>query len=373
MSANASKLKTPAFQLSPDPRFYYGSRSHSKAMAYMQFGIRQGEGFIVITGDVGAGKSLLVSRLLEQLDRNKVHAAQIVSSNLDARDLLRTILNAFQIKSPSHDKATQIDIFKRFLLQLHRAGKRVLLIVDEAQNLPKDAIEELRMLSNFCLDGKPLFQSFLVGQPQFKSMLCDPDLEQLRQRVIASHHLDPLGVEETKDYVLHRLKVAGWTGSPTFSADSFERIHTESGGVPRKINIICSRLLLLANLDNLNKIDSKTVDEVIGDLRREVAYSAENATPSKEWRKPRRAARPGGVDASDARAWASESYTAALARLNVIEERLRSIEAAETVVHDKLLRKIEAMEARLQALTGSHVSNVDKSRGGFSGMPSRRR
>lgn len=369
MSASAQKLKTPAFQLSPDPKFYYGSRSHNKAMAYMQFGVRQGEGFIVITGDVGAGKSLLVSRLLDQLDRNKVHAAQIVSSNLDARDLLRTILNAFQIKAPSHDKATQIDIFKRFLMQLHRAGKRVLLIVDEAQNLPKDAIEELRMLSNFCLDGKPLFQSFLVGQPQFKSMLCDPDLEQLRQRVIASHHLDPLDAAETKDYVLHRLKVAGWTGSPTFTANSLERIHTESGGVPRKINIICSRLLLLANLDKLVKIDSKTVDEVIGDLRREVAYGAENAKPSKEWRTSRRA-KPQGFNTGDAKIWAAESYTAALSRLNVIDERLRSIEAAETVVHEKLLRKIEALEARLQSLTGSHVSNVG---GGRDSLSSRRR
>ena len=362
MAESTPPMKAPAFQLSPDPRFYYGSRSHSKAMAYLQYGVRQAEGFIVITGEVGAGKSLLVSKLLDQLDRNKYYAAQVVTSNLDADNMLRSIMSAFQLVPKAQDKASQIDAFKHFLLQVHRSNKRALLIVDEAQNLSKEAIEELRMLSNFCLAGKSLFQSFLVGQPQFKALLSDPDLEQLRQRVIASYHLEPLSRNETRDYVLHRLKVAGWTGSPSFSDEAFARIFEESDGVPRKINMLCSRIMLLTSMDKLKSIDTDIVEEVVKDLQDEVAYSggaapaatasaasAAIATPNAP-----AAAAPAPVEL--AKNWAAEAYTAALARMEAIDERLASIEAKERVSQEMVMRKLTALEARLSALGGRHIS-----------------
>ncbi|MDY0011735.1 MAG: XrtA-associated ATPase [Rhodocyclaceae bacterium] len=262
-------LSAKPFQLNPDPAFFYGSRGHKRAMAYLEYGLHQNEGFIVITGEVGAGKTTLVRSLLEHLDPKKVIAAQLVSTQIDADDILRLVAAAFGIPSRNLQKADLLLALETFLVSTTASGKRALLIVDEAQNLTPRAVEELRMLSNFQLEDHALLQSFLIGQPEFRQIMQSPQMLQLRQRVIASYHLGPLDREETRAYVQHRLSHVGWKRDPTFEDDAFNGIYGFSGGVPRKINTLCDRLLLAAFLNERHIIRQADVAEVVDELRQE--------------------------------------------------------------------------------------------------------
>ncbi|MDP4301339.1 XrtA/PEP-CTERM system-associated ATPase [Leptothrix discophora] len=258
------------FQLNPDPAFYFNSRGHGRALAYLQYGVTQSEGFIVITGEIGAGKTTLLRMLLEGLDRQKVLPAQIVSTQLESGELLQAIITAFGIPSSGNSKAHLIATLEAFLTALAAQGRHALLIVDEAQNLDPRAVEELRMLSNFQLGNKALLQSFLVGQPELRRILESPSMEQLRQRVTASYHLGPLGFEETQGYVEHRLKHVGWTDRPTFALDAFDSLYRWTGGVPRRLNRLCNRVLLAAFLDGRDHVDGALVERTAEELRQEI-------------------------------------------------------------------------------------------------------
>ena len=250
------------FQLNPDPSFYFGSRGHTNALAYLKFGAHQGEGFIVVTGEIGAGKTTLVRTLLEGLDPQQVVAAQVVSTQLESTELLQAILMAFGVGAKGSSKAHLIATLEGFLTTLAAKGRRALLIIDEAQNLKHEAVEELRMLSNFQLGKYGLLQSFLVGQPELRGLLQSKSMEQLRQRVIASCHLGPLDAIETKGYIEHRLRRVGWNGVyPEFANGAMERIHQCTGGVPRRINRLCNRLLLGAFLANAAVVSAAMVNE----------------------------------------------------------------------------------------------------------------
>ena len=257
------------FQLSPDPRFFYGSRNHQKAMAYLQYGLNQGEGFIVITGDVGAGKTTLVGHLLEQLDPTKFLAAKLVTTQLQADDTLRMVASAFGIAMEGVDKASLLRRLEAFLLENQRRGRRVLLLIDEVQNLPPSSLEELRMLSNFQIEKIPPIQFYLLGQPNFQQTLASDELVQLRQRVIATYHLGPLNEADTRASLAPRLRLVAWKGDPEFSDQAFIRIHRNTGGVPRQINTLCSRLLLYGTLEEIHRIDENVVDEVAQEMLRE--------------------------------------------------------------------------------------------------------
>jgi putative secretion ATPase (PEP-CTERM system associated) len=263
------KLTGRPFQLSPDPRFYFGSRSHKKAMAYLSYGLSEREGFIVITGEVGAGKTTLVGHLLSRIDRQKIVHGHVVTTQLEADDALRMVASAFGIEYRGVDKASLLRAIEAFLVDARHMGKHVLLVVDEVQNMPKSALEELRMLSNFQLDGKPLFQCFLLGQPQFRRIIASDDMEQLRQRVIASCHLTPLDQDEVREYMEHRLALTGWQGDPAFTDDSFRAIAIHTGGVPRRINNLCSRILLFGSLEELHRVDAEVVEQVARELANE--------------------------------------------------------------------------------------------------------
>ena len=236
------------FQLSPDPAFYFGSKGHSSAFSYLKYGVYQGEGFLVITGDIGTGKTTLVRALLNELDTRQVIAAQIVSTQLEADDLLRAVATSFGINVRLDGKAHLIATIEAFLLTTFQRGKRALLIVDEAQNLGTRSLEELRMLSNFQCGDNALLQSFLIGQPELRMLMRSPLMEQFRQRVIASYHLGPLDQADTCAYIEHRLRFVGWKGDPQFEPDAFVEVHRASGGVPRRINSLCNRVLLAAYL-----------------------------------------------------------------------------------------------------------------------------
>lgn len=267
-------LRDKPFQLNPDPRFYFASRGHKRAFAYLEYGLSLGEGFIVITGDVGAGKTLLVKSLLRKLEQGQFLIAQLVSTQLGADDTLRSVANAFGVATEGLSKSALLKALEDQLRLALRQNRRPLLIVDEAQNLEPGAVEELRMLSNFHEGDKPLLQSFLLGQPEFRDTLQSPQMLQLRQRVIASYHLGPLDRAETVQYIMHRLTTAGWQGTPSFSEDALDAIHQFTAGVPRRINTLCDRLLLFGYLEERTHLDSGAVHEVIGDLQQEVHHQA---------------------------------------------------------------------------------------------------
>lgn len=254
------------FQLSPDPRFFFGSSGHKRALAYLRYGLSQAEGFITITGGIGTGKTTLMCSLLNELDANGMVAAQIVTTQLEADDLLRMVVAAFGLPHENLSKASLIKRLEDFLRACAREGKRVLLLIDEAQNLPARSLEELRMLSNFQVSETPLLQSFLLGQEEFRTTLQSPGMEQLRQRIIASCHLNPLDEQETRDYIEHRLRIVGWQGNPHFTEQAYAAVHRWTQGIPRRINILCDRLLLYGFLEELHEFSEANVNTVHREL-----------------------------------------------------------------------------------------------------------
>lgn len=264
------------FQLTPDPQYYFESGTHRKALSYLGYGLAQGEGFIVITGEVGSGKSTLVGHLMQTIDRARLTAATIVTSQLDAVDLVQMVAESYGIDTRGLDKASALKAIENFLHAEARAGRRCLLVVDEAQNLAIDALEELRMLSNFQLGSMPLLQIFLLGQPEFRDLVkTAPELEQLRQRVIATHHLEAMDADEVQPYVQHRLRKAGWTGRPQLSDDAYAALYDETTGIPRKLNALMNRCLLMGAVEQIDIIDGPLVGAVIADMAgKPFAYEA---------------------------------------------------------------------------------------------------
>lgn len=260
-------LTAQPFQLTPDARFYFGSRTHKKAMAYLGYGLAQGEGFIVVTGEVGAGKSTLVAHLMATIDRSRLNAINIVSTQVEGDDMLRLAAQGLGLDTEGAEKAQLLERVEQRLEEEARSGKRTLLIVDEAQNLPVSALEELRMLSNYQVGGRALLQIFLLGQPEFREKLAGADrLEQLLQRVIATHHLDAMEADEVEAYILHRLKLVEWNGRPNFTADAFDAIHRHSDGIPRRVNQLANRLMLFASVEGSDSIDAASVEAVVTDM-----------------------------------------------------------------------------------------------------------
>nr|BAL54415.1 ATPase [uncultured Gammaproteobacteria bacterium] len=269
------RLSKKPFQLTPDPEFFFNSPVHKRALAYLRYGLTQGEGFIVVTGAPGTGKTTLVKTLFQSLPQQNLVAGLMVTSQVGAEDTLRIVSATFGLSYNGDDKATLLRNLERFFKDRAREGKRALLVVDEAQNLPLQSLEELRMLSNFELGGRPLFQAFLLGQDEFRRSLQSDLLLQVRQRVIATYHLRPLTAEETRDYILHRLRQAGWQEDPKFQDEVFGRIHEATSGVPRVINTLCDRLLLFAYLEELHEIDRRVVQVVIDEVKQEAALPAD--------------------------------------------------------------------------------------------------
>lgn len=256
------------FQLTPDPNFYFESATHRKALSYLGYGMAQSEGFIVITGEIGSGKSTLVAHLMQKIDREQMTVGQIVTSNLDGEEMVHVAAQSFGLEVEGHDKASALGAIENFLHEEARAGRRTLLIVDESQNLSVAALEELRMLSNFQLGSHPLLQLLLLGQPEFKKVLAEhAELEQLRQRVIAAHHLEAMEPGELEPYIKHRLECVGWNGNPDFDQRVFKEMYDATGGVPRKVNQVATRLLLLGAVEQRTRIDNAMLSAVLREMK----------------------------------------------------------------------------------------------------------
>lgn len=264
-------LKESPFKLTPDHRFFFKSTIHKKALGYLIYGLHQGEGFVIITGEVGAGKTTLAAHLLSTLDKTEFITAHIVTTMVGGGDMLRLIAGQFGLAVDTESKAVLLQKLERYFHDVWRSGRRALIIIDESQNLSLETLEELRMLSNLTYEGTAMVQSMLLGQPQFKESLAHPDYDQLRQRIIASFHLGTLSRNETESYILHRLRVVGWQNNPTFTPDAFDNIYEATEGVPRLTNLLCGRLLLFGMLEETHEINGEAVDSVVEDMERESA------------------------------------------------------------------------------------------------------
>ncbi len=336
-------LTSKPFQLNPDPNFYFGSKQHRRATAYLEYGLHQNEGFIVVTGEVGAGKTTIVRGLLNKLNSEKVVAAQLVSTQLDAEDTLRMVAAAFGVRTKNLGKSDVLLALEAFLVDVTRQGKRCLLIVDEAQNLTPQAVEELRMLSNFQFETQALLQSFLIGQPEFRSIMQSPHMQQLRQRVIAACHIGPMDHDETRAYIEHRLKCAGFSRDPLFNIEAYEAIHKASGGIPRRINSLCDRLLLSGFLAGKTEFLLMDVEEVAKEL------NEETLSPAVFYRD---SAGVNAVDNDVARLTESGILDVNLSRLELdastAEEASRAISELKNGITDQRLVRLERSMIRIE-------------------------
>ncbi len=269
------QLTASPFQLTPDPKFWFESATHRKAMAYLGYGLTQGEGFVVITGEIGAGKTTLTHHLMQQVDPTRIYAIRLVSTQLDGTGIVTAVASAFGLPTQGQGKAGLLAAIEALVTDRARSGQKILIIVDEAQGLTHEALEELRMLSNFQLGGGAIIQLLLVGHPELRERLAsDPSLEQVRQRVIAAHNLTTLEPSEVRSYVEHRLKCVGWAGRPTFTEDVWRLLHSQSGGVPRRLNSIMHRVLLAGAVEQRDVISADLVMAVLNDMEDDLQMPA---------------------------------------------------------------------------------------------------
>ncbi len=348
------RLSGKPFQLSPDPEFFFGSRGHRRAMAYLEYGLHQAEGFIVVTGEVGAGKTTLVQQLLRRLPANNVVPVQIVTTQLEAEDLVRIVASSFGLPTDdTNDKSTLLIRLEQYLRKLQTEGKRALLIVDEAQNLGARAIEELRMLSNFQLGTKATLQSFLLGQPELRDLMQRPEMRQLKQRIIAAYHLGPLDRAETQQYIEYRLAHVGWKGDPSFDSAAFDRIFTLTHGIPRRINTLVDRLLLAGYLGEKHALTENDVVDVAAELKMELGPRRNFAAAVEAAPNGSTGPESNGSDSAVAEAADGEAPSASLAAL---EERVALLESTTGMIFGTLKKVLRMLRATRESESERNVA-----------------
>ncbi len=274
MYASFYGLQFEPFQSRPDLRYFYDSKAYRHAMAYFDYGLAQEEGCIVITGDSGAGKTTLMHKLFGQLVPAQVHAARVANTELDGGDVLRMVAAGFALPSEPMSQTALLDNIDAMLHRVAAQGRRSLLVLDQAHTLSPRAQGQLSLLASIQSGGRALLQIFLLGQSSLRDLLKAPAMEALRQRLLATHHLESLEAIETCAYIEHRLRAAGWHGQPVIGAQSLAAIHTASGGLPRRINTVCEHLLRLGSLDQLDQLEVVHVAAVLRDLARDAAWHA---------------------------------------------------------------------------------------------------
>lgn len=260
------KLKEEPFRLSPNSKFCFKHPTYRKAFAYMQYALHRGEGFVMVTGQPGTGKTTLINDLISSVADGLAVFANISSTQLEADDLLRMVAYTYGLDGTTTLKSTLLQDLENFFRRTHAAGKRPLLIIDEAQGLPRQALEELRLMTNLQQNNRPLLQIFLVGQEELRGMVMAPQLEQLHQRIVAACHLEPLTTQDTEHYIKHRLSQVEWRNDPEFDSEVFPLIRQFSDGIPRWVNLICSRLMLHGMVEELHHLGVRETREVIRGL-----------------------------------------------------------------------------------------------------------
>lgn len=273
------KLRGKPFRLTPDPDMLFPSSAHKRAMSYLLYGLEQGEGFVMITGAVGTGKTLLIQKLADDLARRNIAIATIASANLDGEDVLPAVASAFGLPFEGRAKESLLHDVREHLVRVGARHSHALLVVDEAQTLTPAALEMLRILSNLEQRGRALLQVFLIGQSELRSTIVDNHMEQLRQRIVASYRLEPLGHDETRCYILFRLNAVGWAGDPSFDIGVATGVWRASHGIPRKVNLIMDRLMLYGYLEEKHTLDEAALATVIEEMREEMPEAQATLEP----------------------------------------------------------------------------------------------
>ncbi len=262
-------LEGSPFRLGPDYRFSFGHQTYDDAKSYLKYAIAEGEGIVAITGAPGTGKTTLIGSLISELELGNVQVGVVTNVQLDSGNLLDMVIDALSLNLDRSDKSSAVQGFNLYLQHQYEKGRRVVLIVDEAQGLTPALLEELRLFSNFQYKSSLLLQIFLVGQEPLMDIIKSPGMEQLHQRLIAAARLKPLDFEQTVDYVMHRLSCVGWKNDPAFTDEALSLIHKFSAGVPRRINLICHRLFLHAGLKGRHELIGGDALNVIVELHKE--------------------------------------------------------------------------------------------------------
>lgn len=348
------RLRGKPFSLTPDTRFFFGSPAHNRVLAFLRYGIFQGEGFIVVTGSAGTGKTLLVCTLLEEIaTRKDIVTAHVAMTQWSADELLPVVAAGFGLSDQGLSKAGLLQQLLQFLEDQQKHGRRAVLIVDEVQNLSKQSLETLRLLMNFQVKHKALLQGFLIGQPGFAGKLVESGpLEALRQRVIASCHLEPLTGEETKRYIAHRLTLVGWQSNPAFSANAHDAVYQYTRGIPRRINTFCDRVLLVAALEEARVISSALVAKVVEEVSRETSWSRLEALDGVGSAPEQLHAFGEGETAEEgfsiAGSLGSRRVMRIEERLNSVEQALASLRGTENRTAMGLMAEVEELRAQLE-------------------------
>lgn len=343
MYENFYNLRERPFALSPDPEYLYRSRVHQEALDYLRYGLETHAGFIVITGEIGSGKTTLLQTLLRDLDSDTT-VGRIMNTMLEPRELLESIVIDFGLDPAGKSKPMLLRDLSQYLVDQRLAGRQVLLVIDEAQNLGLGSLEELRMLSNLETEKSKLLQIVLVGQPNLRDKLAAPELEQLRQRITVSNHLPPLDATETHNYINHRLQHASLGTPLTFPRDATTLIHARSRGVPRIINVICDAALVFGYAEDRRTFDGATIREVLQELEMTGVLPRSGPAPVVQpaavavAEPPRPAPQP-------AMAVATMGTAVADARENELERRERMLRQREVELAEQ--RRILAEEYRL--------------------------
>jgi len=351
-------LSRKPFQLTPDPEIFFASTGHQKALSYLQYGLTQSEGFIVITGNVGTGKTTIANHLISQLEEQNIVARQLVTPNLSPDDLIVAITKLFKLHPEGNTKAAHIAELTDYMRRLSALGRRMLLIIDEAQNLPVESIEELRMLSNIQVDGKSIIQSFLLGQSELEGILSAPIMEQFRQRVIASASLTPLNEQELSNYINFRMNKAGWQGEPLFSEEAVSVVHKFTGGIPRKINTFLDRVLLFTYMEEKHAIDVEVINDVIKEVSSELNHQVDGGLDMmRNHQVPATASNPNVGGVKDYNPTDSE-----LADLNsALMDGGFNSEKIETLLESLLMMNRRSLLVQSQILKELKIQNESKS------------
>jgi len=264
-------LKLKPFELVPNPDFLYMSKTHSRALKYLEYGLREKAGFILLTGDIGCGKTTLIRDFIKRLDKS-VTVSKVMNTKVDSEQLISMINDDFGLASRGKDKIMLLKELCDFLISEYTRGSHSMLIIDEAQNLSPDLLEEVRLMSNLETDNAKLLQIILIGQPELRRTLSLPDLRQLRQRISINCHIYPLTKVETAEYILYRLEKAGNREAVCFTEEAFDIIYKYSKGIPRLVNIVCDFLLLSAFVEETRELDALITQDIVGDLEFENLY-----------------------------------------------------------------------------------------------------
>lgn len=326
-------LTRKPFDLLPDPDFLFMSRSHKKALSYLDYGIRERAGFILLSGEVGSGKTTIIRNLIKKHLGNVV-LSKIFNTRINSEQLIAMINDDFGLPVQDKNKITMLRDLNTFLIEQYMKGNRPVLIIDEAQNLSQDILEEIRMLSNLETDSAKLLQIILVGQPELRKTLASPELIQLRQRISINCHIQPLTQLETELYIMHRMEKAGGRNAVSFSPETMTIIYTYSRGIPRLINIICDFILLAAFAEETTIIDVALVKDIIGDLDFDNHFWGGETTPE-------RAALSGETP----------GFASALSNIN---ERLDTMGKDSEIFNQKMFEEMTAKIASLEQSLKSH-------------------